>query len=359
MDERLAQLLDDAVPQPPREIDPKSLRTEAVRGPRRGLLAPVLAAAAIVAVAVTIAALVGRDAPAHTPSGRSAPARPAGRTSQPPSSIDAGENERQHAADLVARDVTAEVVPRLLAAAPVVPGATRVAHAPVKALRQPMETPASPNLVRRTRWWTAPGTMADAIAYYGAHPPGGTKKDGSSTAAGPGGTTAEGVSFGPSGGRWLRPTVYTELELLVSVAPTAHGVAIRVDADAIWLPQRTPAEHIPGDVTSVHVVVDRNGHPVTVRRTLRAAEARSLATVVNGLPVSTPGEFSCPADFGGQDRLTFHGARGDVQVDADTSGCAGVTVGRQSEHNPPLSGGRTLDHAVLRALGLPANYGGS
>jgi hypothetical protein len=96
-----------------------------------------------------------------------------------------------------------------------------------------------------------------------------------------------------------------------------------------------------------------------VRRSLGGTDARRLAAVVDGLGVSTPGEFSCPIDFGWIDTLTFHSASGDVAVRAAPGGCEPVTVGLRSEHNPVLSGGGTVDRAVLRALGLPDNYGGS
>lgn len=62
LDERLAEALRDATPQPPRQLDPVAIRAHSVRrerGPRR--FAPVLVAAAIIAVAVGIALTRGSD----------------------------------------------------------------------------------------------------------------------------------------------------------------------------------------------------------------------------------------------------------------------------------------------------------
>ena len=340
LDEGLARALDEAVPPPPHDLDPESLRGASPPERRPRLLAPVLTAAAMVAVAVTIAALAGPNTSPRPPSTPFGPVSRSGVTSAPPPGPVA--NPQQ---------ITARAVTRLLAKVPSLPGAKPVDHAPVPVLRKPM-TEWAGNRVHRTRWWLASGSVVDALAYFTAHPAAGTKSSGSSSAGGPNGTTEQGLSFAASGPEWERPTVYTGLEVDVAVAPAPGGVAIRVDVQAAWLPQRTAAEHIPNDVTSVDVVVVRGDPAATVRRTLNAADARSLAAVVNGLPVDV-GHISCPLMVAGSDTLTFHSAAGDVRVDAGTSGCQVVTVGPRSAHNPALSGGGAVDQAVLRALGLP------
>lgn len=345
VDERLAQALDEAVPQPPRELDPEALRNVNTPARRSGLLAPALTAAAMVAIAVTIAALVGTGRSTHPSATHRGPLVRSGSTSAiPPPSGPVANPQR----------ITARAVERLLARAPSLPGSTPIDHPPVKAVAKPMESPSSANLIRHTRWWTAPGTMTETLAFFTAHPVRGTKPNGSSSAGGPSGITAQEVSFGPKGTAWSNPTVYTELELLVEVAPAGDGVAIRVDAEAVWLPQRTRAEHIPANVRSVDVVVNRNGRADMVRRTLGAARARELAAVVNGLPVSVPGVFNCPNDQGWIDTLVFHSANGDIRVVAHAGGCAPVEVAGQE---PVLSGAWGVDAALLKLLGLPRGYG--
>lgn len=252
---------------------------------------------------------------------------------------------------------TVRMVARLLAAAPPVPGAVRVAHAPSTVLDRPASAPASAHLVRRTRWWTVSGTMAGALGYVRSHLPLGVRPSGSSNSAG-NGAAVQGLFFDASGPQWQRPAVCTGLQLLVAATPYRGGVAIRVDAQAIWLPQRSPSQRIPPGVTSVRVVVNRPGSRPTMRRTLGAAEARTLAAVVNHLAVFTPGQYSCPMDRGFTDSLTFHDPHGDIRVQARVGGCTPVTVladGRQ--RGPTLQGGAIIDHAVTRALGLPRTYG--
>jgi hypothetical protein len=143
--------------------------------------------------------------------------------------------------------------------------------------------------------------------------------------------------------------VWTELELLVAVAPAPGGVAIRVDAEAIWLPQRPPDEQIPAGVTSVVLVRIADGN--TIGAGLRMTGARRLAAVVNGLPVLAPEDaHSCPAYVGARDKLTFHGPDGAVHVEASTSECGYVKVGDPGPQEPALGGADTLDRAVAKAL---------
>ena len=63
--------------------------------------------------------------------------------------------------------------------------------------------------------------------------------------------------------------------------------------------QRTEAEQIPTNVSSVDVVVPRPGRAATVRRTLGAKDAQQLATVINDCLWRMSGMFSCPMDTGG------------------------------------------------------------
>jgi hypothetical protein len=343
-DERLARALADAVPPPPHDLDPEALRNANAPERRSGLLAPALTAAATVAAAVTIAALAGTGRSTHPSATHHGPLVRAGSTTTTPPPSGPVTNPQR---------ITARAVVRLLAKVPTFPGAVPVDHAPVRVLRKPM-TEWAGNRIHRTRWWLAPGSMPDALAYFTAHPPAGTKPSGSSSAGGPTGTTAEGLSFAPSGPAWERPTVYTGLEIDVAIAPAPGGVAIRVDVQAVWLPQRSAAEHIPSDVTSVDVVVNRNGRPATVRRSLGAADARSVAAIVNRLPVFPPGVFNCPNDQGWTDTLVFRSAGRSVRVVAHAGGCAPVEVAGQK---PTLSGGGIVDTALLKLLGLPPRYG--
>ena len=256
------------------------------------------------------------------------------------------------------RTITERAVADLLAAAPVPPGAHPMTKSPIAALDQPPTSPASDNLVSRTKWWTVGGTPDSALRYVNGHLPAGLQRtEGFGEMRGPG-LLLDYLSSAADGSRWTRPTIYTELQLLVSVTPLGSGVAVRVDAQAIWQPQRTAAEHVPSDVTSVEIVSDRNGTAPTVRRTLGSRAAEALAHIVNSLPTLAPSSLpsSCPQAMY-TDTLTFRGPGGAVVVRA-VGHCRPVTFVSAGRAAPQLDdGGRTLDQAVLRALGLPTNYG--
>jgi hypothetical protein len=334
LDERLAQVLRDAVPPPPRVLDATAIRSHASAGAhRRRMLAPLLAATAVVAIVAGVALAVHQTRTSGRPSAdgdrRTGPVSP--------------------------RAATERIVERLLAAAPTLPDATAVEHSPVAALDQPASTPASTNLIRRTRWWTASGNIAAALQFFQDNAPAGLAVGGSSSSNAP---VVQALTFDAIGRQWRRPAVYTELELEVTVTRLDGGVAIRVDAMAIWLPRRVSNQRIPLSVRSVDVVVDRHGSAATVRRTLGRRDARSLATLINRLAVLTPGPRYCPMNRGFTDTLTFHAQRGDIVVRADVDGCATLTVQVNGvRRGPVLQGGRVVDRAVTRFLDLPANYG--
>jgi hypothetical protein len=286
------------------------------------LLVPALVAVAV--LAVTTATLLAVRSPAERPGHR-------GETSP--------------------YSVTVRAVRRLLAAAP----APRDAHPAddPPALRKAATTVASPNFVDRSRSWTAPGSTSAALAYLRAHLPAGLTADGRGSEYGPDRPTVYTIQGDATGDRWRRPLVYTGLQLEFSVVRHGHGIAVRVDAQAVWLPPRSAAEHVPANARAVTVVVRRTGGTPTVRRTLGASKARSLAALVDRLPVSEPGTVNCPMDRGFTDTLTF----GAVRVTAQVGGCEYVTVTSHGTRQPTLDGGGRIDRAVTSALGLPRDYG--
>lgn len=333
LDERLARALREAVPEPNRMLDGATIRASATKHPRhRYRLAPALAAAAVLAVVAGVMLTVHHSGP------------------------DRGHTDHTGGTDSP-QAITLRVVERMLASAPVVPGATRVDHSPTQALDQPLSTAGSPNTIGRTRWWTAPGTPAATLQFVRTHLPAGLTAGGTSRSGGSG-PDVQGLFFDATGTQWSRPASYTGLELLVTVTPLGSGVAIRADSEAIWLPQRTADQNIPLTAGSVDVVLDRRGNAPTVRRTLGASAARSLATVVNHLPVATPGITHCAVNRGFTDTLVFHDQRGSVTVRAAVGGCSGVTVTIGGDtRGPALHGGDAVDLAITNELGLPHNYG--
>jgi hypothetical protein len=136
------------------------------------------------------------------------------------------------------------------------------------------------------------------------------------------------------------PGVLTQRELVVlavrsgsQTARSGSQTAIRVDAQVVWLPARPVAERVPpaARVLTVTPVFGLNPDP-RAERLDRAftvtdpATVARIAPVVNGLTRFPDGAFSCPAEYGGQMRLTFFtrpGRPGGSPADRPSTAAAG------------------------------------
>ena len=242
-----------------------------------------------------------------------------------------------------------------MASFPRPPGAVRTG--PIASLAQPGERPATPDLASLTRWWQVPGRPQGVLAWIGAHLPSGYSPDGT----------------GRGNGSWIDtfalpavPGVLTERELVVLAVHDRGQTAIRVDAQVVWLPARSAAERIPAGVTTITVTpvfgFNRNprarrlDHALTVTDPAKVAR---IVALVNGLTRFPDGTFSCPADFGGQMRLTFFtrpGRPAAAQLIAEYAGCGVVSVRIGGRAMPALSeypqSGPRLPQRVLAIAGV-------
>jgi hypothetical protein len=224
-------------------------------------------------------------------------------------------------------------------------GSTLVTHPPSDV--GPLSTTESPDVVSQKLVYTAPMTMDSAISWYRAHPPTNTTSSGSSTTSDHGVVTGRGIFFDPRHGASTRDYTGLEVQIAVSSRP-AGGVWVEAYAEAVWMPRRTVAEHVPSSATSVTVV--RTGPGGRHVDTVTGAGVRTLARAVNGLGVAQPGTFNCPMDNGRGVRLTFRGPFAPKVFRADVTGCGFVGVAVDGRRQPSLSGGGVVERAVRRAL---------
>lgn len=278
----------------------------------------------------------GAHVPAHSLPPRSLLVRPG------PSGVPVGRAADPHRAQAQA------LVATLLAEAPVPPGAAPLPGTGPGILRS--GSFGSPNFLDRHGLWQSAGTMSSALAYVRAHLPTGWVENGSGESTDHGRITSLSLTLAPSGS--FEPYA-TQVDVQIGVAPYQDGVAIRVDAQAIWLPTK-PAAALIVDPSSVAVSVERPQHH-TVHRTLGAAAARRLAARINRLDPDVFGVRSCPMDWGGTDVLRFATRSGTVVARQGVSGCADVHVIRDGRTLLTLNG--TVDPTLMHLLGLPANYG--
>jgi hypothetical protein len=259
----------------------------------------------------------------------------------------------------------------LLAAFRPPPGATRADPLKVALLAQ-VDEPMSPDLVTRTRWYLAPGQPLAVLAWVTVHCSSGMTLAG---ASGQGWIPARCGSV-----RQLReprlpgmrpgmhfPPVWDDMfsaaagELLVSVAGDGPGkVAIRVDAQVMWLPAKPAAERVPAAAKIVTITHVRGSQPqqagdVPVTITDPAKVAR-IAAIVDGLPVFPPGIMFCPLSDGSGMRLTFRATLSGpalAVVTAATGGCGAVAVTIGDKPMPTLDRPASFQQQVATIAGLP------
>jgi hypothetical protein len=232
-------------------------------------------------------------------------------------------------------------------------GARRVDVAPISVLDHPGQVPLMTTLVTRTRFWTVPESRDAVDQAIKANPPAGWRLEG---AALPGGT--DGV-IGP----FFAPVANGELvaysEVVFSIAAMGSGSAVRADAEVSWQPQRTAADLVPSNVSRADVTIERMPSAPNVHRVLTGSDGRALAAAANALRVDVSGPHSCPMALGGyRDTIVFGSGADERTFVVEATGCRGVDETAPGVTSLSLVGG-DFNAAILKALGLPANYGPS
>ncbi|MBO0812426.1 MAG: hypothetical protein J2P23_10325 [Microlunatus sp.] len=242
------------------------------------------------------------------------------------------------------QSITLRVVEQTLARAPLPPG-TRTATAAEAAGKQALNHPAGPNLVDRHATYVVPLGLRQATDWFTANPPPGLRKTETSSERGSSGVITAGLGF--TG----RATVaYDSLAEEVAIYPLDHSQAVvRVDGLAVWLPQRSRDERVPGDATAVQVVRVVRAGAKPRRITLTGPAVRDLARVLNRQRPISPGPVSCPASNGAYDILHFTGATPDPIFTVDATACRFITVTTDGVAQPTLHGGDAVD-ATLTAI---------
>jgi hypothetical protein len=261
----------------------------------------------------------------------------------------------------LARADTAQLLTRL----GLPPGAVRSGPEPKgggHVLAQPGQTQATPNLVDRHAWWTAPGSPNALMSYINSHRPAGASLVSSGT-----GYLGRAVVFETFGWSATDGSLTTRWLVLEAVGLPGHRTGLRADAEDVWITPRPGSERIPSRSTSLVVSVRKGGKavdgPFTIVRNMRIGAATAL---INSLPASQPGVSACPEDSGLDVRLVFRlaGASQPLAVaDVDPQGCGGVGLRLRGQAQPPLASegfpgsGRTVTASLVQqlgtALGLP------
>ncbi len=238
------------------------------------------------------------------------------------------------------------------------PGARRLTAAPGYAggaLKQPVQTPGTPDLVDDASWWLVPGQPQAVLAWERAHLPRRFAGAGSSTSYAGGVPTEWSDQFSLP----AVPAVLESRQLIVQVVSAgANQTAIRVDAQVIWLPAKPAAERVPSGAKSVTLSMPPTAlsggkppAPVTITNTAKLHTTISLA---DALPVFPPGVYSCPAYTGTVLELIFRSVSGRALavLEANQTGCATVSFTVGGKSMPTLWDGASFVAQVLKVAGL-------
>jgi hypothetical protein len=237
---------------------------------------------------------------------------------------------------------------RILAKVQLPPGAVAAASDPSGGtLAHPGAYPATPNLIDLHRFWRVPGDPAEVFDWIKAHRPAGSGASYSGASGDKEGITAQWMGFSVGG---------SSKTLVFGVAAArGGGSALRVDAQVVWVLERSPTERIPAGVHAVKVSEQRLGGPPrgpwTITTHARLADAAAL---IDRLPASQPGLSSCPSDTGPYVTLAFLSPSGANLATAvvDGSGCLGVTLSIDGRQRHGLEGNAKLVGELSRALGV-------
>lgn len=241
---------------------------------------------------------------------------------------------------------------RVLGEASIPPGARATDTVVCSLLQGPMDTPggfSDAHLIDLHRLYLVDDSTSAVEGYIRSHLPPGAKMPEAGTSGGPACLANDlTVSLAVSG-----PNQYLA-QLGYDISPDGDGVELRVDAETVWLPNRSANELAPAkgiiEVTGFSQISPALGSsgPVTVR--LPSARAATLRRVINSLPLGP--KVSC-AENSLLYRIVVRPATGSApSFELDGYACAAqVLVTRNGRSMPPLYDAYcSLLHAIIKVL---------
>jgi uncharacterized protein YceK len=192
------------------------------------------------------------------------------------------------------RDTATRIASELQARVVVPSGATLDTATLPSELAQAEMAEGTSNLVDQHHVWIVPEPSTRTRAFEQTHPPRGMTVVGPDGQSGGGGRLTVNF-FGFDAPSFASPSgPIASAQLLVAVAArTATTSYLRVDAQVVWRPTRDAATIVPARDRVVTVTTKGQAHVVA-----DATTVDRIARVFNALPVTPPGESSCPPQNG-------------------------------------------------------------
>ncbi len=230
-------------------------------------------------------------------------------------------------------------------------GAQRLTVSPIAFLGHAPESIGSPDFLSATQWWTVDEPMASIESWIQAHPPLGLSHSGGGSYGGPMVPDNALLKYTDKSAE-----TYASPGLLIEVADTGHATTdIRVDAEDVWLPARSPDEFIALG-THMTLLADKDfyakGQPPLFTKLLNAADGDALIADLNALPTNDGGVRGCGFDQGYR-VIAIAIVAGVPEMFDDWTACGEVLVSRGGKSLTPLDTSPALNAEVLKLAGPP------
>lgn len=231
-------------------------------------------------------------------------------------------------------------------------GSQRLSQRPLPpGLRQPGGGIGGTTSLDRYRLYELAMSPKRVIAYLRSHPIPGTTSNGAGSTSQGKHVLTRSIGFVPAHLEWGIASV--QISDTVVAARGGHSL-LRTDVSVSWFPARSAAEHLTASHFTKATVTVRisQAHGRTIRRSFTSAAAiRKIARLLNGLPASPGGVYSCPLILRTY-QVVLTPKAGQPQVVISHLGCSqdGITVGTQAQ--PALQDFGALPNLLDRLLHL-------
>ena len=245
--------------------------------------------------------------------------------------------------------VAAKEASALLREVKLPPGSVQLASQPSNAPGGGLSPilPRASTMDTRTAWWSSTLSPTDALNWMQAHPASGLNASISETSNS--GPPVIGFQRNASG-VLAEDTVYAEAFEL-----PGGKTGIQLSSVVVYQPDRPAQETIPAAAKLVATPEFPLGRARgnTSATFTDQAEINRVARIINALPTSVPGAYSCPNDTGGGLTLDFESGGGTIiaKVTMQASGCGGTSVETDGTQQPGLASDYDTLQQVQDALG--------
>jgi hypothetical protein len=175
------------------------------------------------------------------------------------------------------------------------PGARRAFDSPAPILDEALGTRGEPNLVQRSEWLVAPGSIRGTVRWFRAHAP----ADSYLEQRGDLGSSEE---LGRS--LWFDVSersrrVYGPSVIAAITRVPGGMVGIRLEVQQVWITPHPAAAKVPSAARVLYVSRASGGGKPRWQVIRAPRRVRMIAHVIDQLPAAQPQVLYCPEDFGG------------------------------------------------------------